>query len=329
MVKGAICDLLFPEQAVVDNNKNKMTWCIPHVVLWALSLVSTADYNLLIKKALKMKDPNVKILVDKRAGNTVQNEWVVLIFSLTNHYLAAGWKGECAWCCGTKPTCLYWAHTPKTENQGVSCYSMICFISYPSQCQCQVCKEANTLPGNITINEQIRQLHERWECNMAMCSSEVCYDPSRRSTFQSELRSSQEVGSCNCTYVVHRFYSWLFSNNHQGQGTWIHHSQKPPNIAQFNPVSMHTVASKSPPKLVWIAWLRNVDHKHLLLTWFFPTTLESILILLLQLEELLVSSPPHHQTNPMNLLVWSLPMLVRDQRWISKPFVAFMLSQTL
>ena len=73
-VKGAICDLLFPEQAVVDNNKYKMTWCIPHVVPQALSLVSTTDYNLLIKKALKMKDPNVKILVDKRAGNTVQNE---------------------------------------------------------------------------------------------------------------------------------------------------------------------------------------------------------------------------------------------------------------
>ena len=74
MVKGAICDLLFPEQAVVDNNKYKMTWCIPHVVPQALSLVSTTDYNLLIKKALKMKDPNVKILVDKRAGYTVQNE---------------------------------------------------------------------------------------------------------------------------------------------------------------------------------------------------------------------------------------------------------------
>ena len=53
MVKGAICDLLFPEQAVVDNNKYKMTWCIPHIVPQALSLVSTADYNLLIKKALK------------------------------------------------------------------------------------------------------------------------------------------------------------------------------------------------------------------------------------------------------------------------------------
>ena len=110
MVKGAICDLFFSEQAVVDNNKYKMTWCIPYIVPQALSLVSTADYNLLIKKPLD-ENPNVKILVDKRAGNTVQNVWVVLIFSLTNHYPAACWKGECAWCCGTKPTCLYWAHT--------------------------------------------------------------------------------------------------------------------------------------------------------------------------------------------------------------------------
>jgi len=29
MVKTAICDLLFPKQAVVDNDRYKMTWCIP------------------------------------------------------------------------------------------------------------------------------------------------------------------------------------------------------------------------------------------------------------------------------------------------------------
>jgi hypothetical protein len=74
MVKRAVCDLLFPEQAVVDDDRYEMTWCIPRVVPQALSLTLTADYDLLIKKALKMKDPNVKILVDKKAGNTVQNE---------------------------------------------------------------------------------------------------------------------------------------------------------------------------------------------------------------------------------------------------------------
>jgi hypothetical protein len=28
VVRGAICDLLFPEQAVVDNNRYEMTWCM-------------------------------------------------------------------------------------------------------------------------------------------------------------------------------------------------------------------------------------------------------------------------------------------------------------
>jgi hypothetical protein len=74
MVKRAVCDLLFPEQAVVDDDRYEMTWCIPRVVPQALSLASTADYDLLIKKVLKMKDPNGKILVDEKAGNTVRNE---------------------------------------------------------------------------------------------------------------------------------------------------------------------------------------------------------------------------------------------------------------
>lgn len=41
----------------------------------------------------------------------------------------------------------------------------------------QARKEADILPGNIAMNEQIRQLRERWECNMTTCSSEFCFIP--------------------------------------------------------------------------------------------------------------------------------------------------------
>ena len=60
-----ICDQLFPREAVVEDDRYEMTWCIPRIVTNALSLHTVADYRQLVKKALKAKEPGAKILVDE------------------------------------------------------------------------------------------------------------------------------------------------------------------------------------------------------------------------------------------------------------------------
>jgi len=64
-LKIAICDLLFPQQAIVEDDCYDMTWCIPRVVTNPLSLYTVADYQQLVKKALKAKEPGAKILIDE------------------------------------------------------------------------------------------------------------------------------------------------------------------------------------------------------------------------------------------------------------------------
>jgi hypothetical protein len=63
-LKITICNHLFPQDAVVKDDHFEMTWCIPRIVTNALSLHTVADYQQLVKKALKAKEPGVKILVD-------------------------------------------------------------------------------------------------------------------------------------------------------------------------------------------------------------------------------------------------------------------------
>ena len=63
LLKVAICDLLFLQQAIVEDNRFDMTWSIPHIVTNALSLHTEVDYQQLVAKALKGKEPNVKISV--------------------------------------------------------------------------------------------------------------------------------------------------------------------------------------------------------------------------------------------------------------------------
>lgn len=63
--KIVICDQLFPQEAIVEDNCYEMTWCIPCIVTNALSLHTVADYQQFVKNALKGKEPGVKILVDE------------------------------------------------------------------------------------------------------------------------------------------------------------------------------------------------------------------------------------------------------------------------
>ena len=63
--KIAICDLLFPEQAVVADEAFEMTWSIPRVAPGPYMLKTEAQYKQLIGKVSKMKNPTARILVNK------------------------------------------------------------------------------------------------------------------------------------------------------------------------------------------------------------------------------------------------------------------------
>jgi len=80
-LKIAICDLLFPHQAVVEDDRYEMTWSIPRIVTNPLSLHTIADHQQLVKKALKVKEPGVKILVDELPKITLVK---IVIFSIFN-----------------------------------------------------------------------------------------------------------------------------------------------------------------------------------------------------------------------------------------------------
>jgi hypothetical protein len=64
-VKIKIADVLFPRQAVVDDNAFKLAFSMVRLVPVALPLASQADYEYLIKNARKLNDPKVKITVEQ------------------------------------------------------------------------------------------------------------------------------------------------------------------------------------------------------------------------------------------------------------------------
>ena len=69
--KIIISDLLFPDQAVITDNSFKLTWAIPRIQTNPVSLKSEIDYNQLIKKALLVKNPAARILVDEVENDLV------------------------------------------------------------------------------------------------------------------------------------------------------------------------------------------------------------------------------------------------------------------
>jgi len=63
--KIAICDLLFPQQAVVADEAFEMTWPIPCVAPGPFMLKTEAQYKQLTSKASPMKNPTARILVNE------------------------------------------------------------------------------------------------------------------------------------------------------------------------------------------------------------------------------------------------------------------------
>ena len=78
--KIAICDQLFPCETVVEDDCYEMTWCIPRIVTNALSLHTVANYQQLMKKALKAKEPRAKIMVHELPKKIVPVR--ILMFSI-------------------------------------------------------------------------------------------------------------------------------------------------------------------------------------------------------------------------------------------------------
>ena len=64
-LKIAICDLLFPGQAEIDDNKYELTWSIPRIAPTPLSLHTASDYEQLVKKCLKLTEPAVKVCAEE------------------------------------------------------------------------------------------------------------------------------------------------------------------------------------------------------------------------------------------------------------------------
>ena len=83
-LKIAICDLLFP---VAEDADYDMAWYIPCVVTNPLSLHTVADYQQLVKKALKVKEPSVKIMVEEltKVGLVVRFVIFKFKFSIQNN----------------------------------------------------------------------------------------------------------------------------------------------------------------------------------------------------------------------------------------------------
>jgi len=63
--KIAICDLLFPQQAVIADEAFEVTWSIPRVAPGPFMLKMEAQYKQLISKASSMKNPTAQILVNE------------------------------------------------------------------------------------------------------------------------------------------------------------------------------------------------------------------------------------------------------------------------
>ena len=63
--KIAICDLLFPQQAVIADEAFEVTWSIPRVAPGPFMLKMEVQYKQLISKASSTKNPTVQILINE------------------------------------------------------------------------------------------------------------------------------------------------------------------------------------------------------------------------------------------------------------------------
>ncbi|KAG6894151.1 hypothetical protein C0992_007313 [Termitomyces sp. T32_za158] len=89
-------------------------------------------------------------------------------------------------------------------------------------------KESDILPANVALNDRIKQIRDRWECNVSMCHSEHCFVPA----VGPHLPLSHEM-------VEKWAAAWLRDETLASLDT-------PPHIALFDEVSPLTLGQKSP-----------------------------------------------------------------------------------
>ncbi|KAG6907807.1 hypothetical protein DXG01_007289 [Tephrocybe rancida] len=89
-------------------------------------------------------------------------------------------------------------------------------------------KESNILPANVALNDKIRQLRDRWECNVSTCHSEHCFVP----VLGPHLPLSHEI-------IEKWAAAWLCDKTRANL-------ENPPQHALFNKVAPQTLAQRSP-----------------------------------------------------------------------------------
>ncbi|KAF8955219.1 hypothetical protein BDZ97DRAFT_1674510 [Flammula alnicola] len=185
--KIAICDLLFPKDAVVVDDAFEMTWTIPRIAPGPFALNTDAHYAQLINKVSK-KSPMARIIVNEVQKTAEPNKENV-------------------------------PETPardRAEGQA------------KPKAKSKARKEADILPANQAINDTIKSLREHWQCSLTTCKHDYCYIPADGPHFPLSHEHCEKWAAAIL------------------RGPTSATLDKPPNIQLFDPVSPHTIVSKSP-----------------------------------------------------------------------------------
>ncbi|KAH9986222.1 hypothetical protein BJV77DRAFT_935229, partial [Russula vinacea] len=193
-----IANTLYPTVAKIDYSKYEATYTIPNLIppplFLMLPLLSSADYMYLLKNATKAKDPAVKIVIVETGPQSQMLCMVFCFFDLL-------YVGE------RKPT--------------------VSFLR-----RFQIPKESDILPANIALNDRIKMLRGRWQCNASGCHSDFCFVSADGPHFPLSHEHLEKWG-----------VAWLRSESHGKSDASI---DRPPHISLFDPISLQSLAMKSP-----------------------------------------------------------------------------------
>lgn len=111
------------------------------------------------------------------------------------------------------------AHAPAKLKSKVH---ILCYATHLHFFCLHFWQACNILPGNIAMSEQIRQLHELWECNMM--TSEFCFIPADSPHFTLSHDHMEKWAAA----IVHQKYIYLQYSLTliEAQRPWTCHSQK-------------------------------------------------------------------------------------------------------
>ncbi|KAG6847329.1 hypothetical protein H0H93_008788, partial [Arthromyces matolae] len=188
-----ISNALFPDVVAPDFSKLDIKFSIVRHAPLPLPLVSANDYNHLLKMVSKCKtDPSVRIHVIETQPQTLNKK--------------------------KDPMAKENRAPDRTEQE-------------PPRKKAKTSKapkESDILPANMALNDRIKRLRDKWECNVSSCHSEHCFVPA----VGPHVPLSHEM-----------FEKWA--------AAWLRDESlasidTPPNIALFDDAAPHALAKKSP-----------------------------------------------------------------------------------